>query len=448
MTYDYDLLVIGAGPGGLSAAKRAAKYGAHVAIAERANLGGVCVNQGCIPKKLMVYASDSAQLVENLECYGWHIGEHSFDWKSFMATLHQEVKRLQDVQKRSLTDAGIEIIKGHAKFLDPHKLEIADRKVTADKILIAVGGKPIRPKAIAGIEHALISDDMFSLEELPKKLVIIGGGYIGVEFASILTGLGAQVTLMNQDQGILNGFDDDLRHAVEQGLADRGISIFSETTTKSIEPTSDGLRLTLTGGSSETLLVDAVLCATGRKPNLENMGLDQAGVEVKDGAIAVDRQSRTAQPNIFAVGECINRVPLTPVARAEGRAFADLVFGDRSTDIDYDLVPSAVFSRPEAATVGMSESKARETLEDEIYCCQTKFEPLFHTLSKRSQQMLIKLVINRRSDQVLGVHIVGEDAAEIVQSLTPAIQRGVTKEALQNTIGIHPSSGEELFVME
>jgi glutathione reductase (NADPH) len=446
----YDLVVVGAGPAGLSAAKRAATYGAKVAIAERNNLGGVCINQGCIPKKLMVYAAESAQLVQNLVSYGWQASIGQFDWMAFMAALHEEVERLRQVQKRSLTEAGVHIINGHAKFLDPHTLRIAEQTVTADKVLLAIGGKPIRPTAIAGIEHACTSDDMFRLTAQPGKIAIIGAGYIGVEFASIFCGLGTEVVLINQDDGILNGFDDDLRHAVQQRLCQRGITLLSNTKTDVIQPVDQGFQICLLGDSNkpaDTLTVDLVLCATGRTPNLDNLGLEKAEVEIKDGAIAVDAYSRTNQSHIFAVGDCTNRVPLTPVARAEGKAFADTTFGNCPTPMNYDFVPSTVFSRPEAATVGKTEADARKALGDRVECSKNQFRPLLHTFSEQAETAMVKLVSDRASQKVLGVHVVGENAAEIVQGLTPAIQQGITKDELHHVIGIHPSSGEEVFAL-
>jgi glutathione reductase (NADPH) len=447
----YDLVVIGAGPGGLSAAKRAAAHGAKVAIAERSDVGGVCVNQGCIPKKLMVYAADSAQLVQNLTSYGWQASTGQFDWMSFMTSLHQEIERLRQVQEQSLKDAKIDIFNGYAKFVDAHTLQIAEQTVTAERVLIATGGKPIRPKAIAGIEHALTSDDMFRLTVQPQKIAIIGAGYIGVEFASILCGLDTEVILINQDDGILNGFDDDLRHAVQQGLLQRGITLLENTTTDAIEPFEQGVQLRFSGDRSnrpaDILTAELVLCATGRSPNVENLGLENAGVEVKDGAIAVDDYSRTNQAHIFAVGDCTNRVPLTPVARAEGKAFADTVFGNCSTPMNYDFIPSAVFSRPEAAAVGMTEADARKTLGEVVECNKTQFRPLFHTFSDQDETAMIKLISDRSSQKILGVHMVGENAAEIVQGLTPALQQGITRLELEQAIGIHPSSGEEMFAL-
>ncbi len=447
MTYDYDLFVIGAGPGGLSAAKRAAKYGANVAIAEQAQTGGGCVNRGCVPKKLMVYAAAFARLDQAAIAYGWSACERHFDWQQFVSVRTREIERLQQVQTQALLDAGVEFIPQRATFIDAHTLNVGDRKLTADKILLAVGGKPIKPN-IKGIEHALTSDAMFNLLDLPTHIAIIGGGYIGVEFASILRGLGCEVTLMNHETCILSGFDEDLAATVRTNLIDRGIQTLCSTTTTAIAPVTNGFRLTLEGDCSKTLTADAVLCATGRTPQLDGLNLERAGVEADQKAIAVDAYSRTSQPHIFAIGDCTNRMQLTPVAKAEGYAVAATIFGKQPQTVNYDYVPSAVCCYPEAASVGMSEATARETYGDAIECYRTEFQPLFYSLTDRSQKSFVKLVVEAQSDRVLGVHMVGDHAGEIVQSLTPALQLGVTKQALDQTIGIHPSSGEEIFSMD
>ncbi|MBW4693995.1 MAG: glutathione-disulfide reductase [Lyngbya sp. HA4199-MV5] len=443
MTDDYDLLIIGAGPGGLAAAKQAAQYGATVAIAEQAQAGGGCVNRGCIPKKLMVYAAAFARLDQDAIAYGWNACDRQFDWQRFVHARNQEIERLQQIQVQALQDAGIAFINQHASFVDDHTLEVGDRKITAKNILIAVGGQPIRPN-IDGIEHALVSDDLFHLEALPKHIAILGGGYIGVEFASILRGFGCRVTLMNREACILSGFDDDLAATVRQGLIDRGIESLCSTTITAIAPTNGGFNLTLDGDCPETLLVDTILCATGRAPRLDGLKLENAGVEADKTAIAVDDNSRTNQPHIFAVGDCTNRLQLTPVARAEGKAVAKTIFGQTPQPLNYDLVPSAVCSYPEAASVGMSEATARKTHGDQVRLYRTEFQPLFYSLTDRHQTNFMKLVVQGDTDRVLGVHMVGDHAGEIVQSLAIALRLGVTKEDLDRAIGIHPSSAEEI----
>ncbi len=448
MSYDYDLFVIGAGPGGLAASKRAAQQGAKVGIAEPSDLGGCCVNRGCVPKKLMVYAADFAQLSETAVDYGWEQAKIQFDWQRFVARRDQELQRLRQGQQQALEAAGIDFIPQRAAFIDAHTLAVGDRSITADKILIAVGGKPIKPK-IAGIEHALTSNEMFGLKQLPSRIAIIGGGYIGVEFASILQGLGSQVTLIDHEDSILSGFDNDVRLAVQNGLTQRGITIFYNTNVQLIERVSKGLRLVMEGDRSKSLTVDVVLCATGRTPNLEGLQLEKAAIAVKDKAIAVDVNSRTNQAHIFAIGDCTNRVQLTTLARAAGRAFADSEFGNQPHAIDYDLVLSAVCSRPEAAAIGLSETQAQKQYgEDNIRCYSREFQPLFDSLTRRSQKTLIKLVVQRETDRLLGIHMVGENAAEIVQSLAIAVQQGMTKAAFDQNIGIHPSNAEEFFSLD
>lgn len=445
MAYDYNLLVIGAGSAGLAAAKRATKYGAKVTIVEQEHLGGVCVNRGCIPKKLMVYAADVAHCIEAAHHYGWSIEQAQFDWHRFITARNQEIERLRQVQQHALDQARVDLVRGHASFVDAHTIQVDDRQLTADYVLIAVGGKPNKPP-IPGIEYTLTSREMFHLQELPARIAIIGGGYIGVEFASTLRSFGAEVFLMNQEECILINFDHDLRNAVREGLQNRGIHSFCSTTAKEIQPNSNGLQLTLTGEHSESLTVDMVLCATGRTPNLEALNLDKAGVAVQQKAIAVDDYNRTSQTHIFAIGDCTNRLPLTPVVRAEGQAFADTVFGEQPCKIDYETVPSAVFSRPEAASVGMTESQACEKYgDDRIECNRIEFQPLFDRLSPSSQPTLMKQVIQRASGQVIGVHIVAKHAAEIIQGIALAMKQGITKQDLHHMIGVHPTLAEEFF---
>lgn len=445
MAYNYDLVVIGAGSAGLAAAKRSATYGTKTAIVEQAQLGGVCTNRGCVPKKLMVYAADFSHWLEDAQHYGWSVERQAFDWQRFVVDRDKEIDRIHQVQQNTLSDAGVDVIRGHATFLDQHTVEVDQRKVTADKILIAVGGKPIQPP-IPGIDHTITSDDIFHLQTLPARLAILGGGYIGVEFASVLRGFGIEVTLMNKEDCILTGFDQSLQTAVQDGLRKRGIEIFCNTTAKTIKQTTQGIQLTLSGDCSETITVDTVLCATGRSPNLEPLNLEKAGVNIEAKAIAVDDYNRTSQENIFAVGDCTNRLPLTPAARAAGHAFADTVFGNQPVKLDYSTIPSAVFSRPEAATVGMTEVQASERYgEDAITSNCVEFIPLFNRLSHSSQSALFKQVIHKASDRILGVHIVCEHAAEIIQGIALAVKQGVTKQEMDNTVGIHPTSAEEFF---
>ncbi len=443
MTYDYDLFVIGAGPGGLAAAKQAAHYGARVAIAEASLLGGTCANLGCVPKKLMVYAANFGHLAEASKGYGWSGEQPHFNWAEFVKARDQTIKGFRHSHERSLTKLGIHLIHDRAQFIDAHTLEVGEQKITADYILIAVGGRSIKPN-IPGVEHAVTSNEMFHLPQLPKRIAIIGGGYIGVEFASALHAFGTEVVLMNHEHCILNGFDPAISTTIHQRFTERGIQVACNTTPKEIISTDRGLQLILSGDSAD-ITADLVLCAIGRTPNLENLGLEQVGVETDERAIAVDAHSRTSQSNIFAVGDCTNRKQLTPVALSEGRAFADTTFGDYARTVDYDSVPSAICCHPEAASVGMTEPEAQTQLGDAVRCYQSEFQPLFHSLSGQNEKALIKLIVNGENDRVIGIHIVGDHASEILQGFALAMKKGITKQELDHTIGIHPSSGEEFF---
>ncbi len=446
MTYDYDLFVIGAGSGGIAAARRAAQYGAKVAIAEYDRLGGTCVNRGCIPKKLMVYASHFPDLFEDAQGFGWSPVQSTLDWQKMITAVNKELERLNGVYQNMLNNAAVELFRGYAKFLDPHTLEIGDRKVTADKILIAVGGYPVKPD-IPGIEHAITSDDMFLLKEQPKRIAILGAGYIGVEFACIMNGLGSDVTQIIRNELILRGFDDDIRSTIQDGMQQHGIQILRISEPPTIEKTAVGLKVTLAGKHQETMIVDVVLSATGRKPKLKNLALENAGVEINDEAIAVDKYSQTSQENIFAVGDCTNRINLTPVAINEGRAFADTKFGGISRTMSYENVPSAVFSTPEAATVGLTEAEAREQYGDAVKVYRAKFKPTYHGLSGRDERTMVKLVVENDTDKVLGAHMVGENAAEIIQGIAIAVKMGATKKDFDATVGIHPSIAEEFVTL-
>jgi glutathione reductase (NADPH) len=446
MTYDYDLFVIGAGSGGIASARRATQYGAKVAVAEFDRLGGTCVNRGCIPKKLMVYASNFPNIFEESQGFGWSPVQSTIDWQKMITSVNKEVERLNGVYLNMLNKANVELIRGYAKFLEPHTIEIDNRKVTANKVLIAVGGHPVKPD-IPGIEYAITSDEMFHLQEQPKRIAILGGGYIGVEFACIMNGLGSEVTQIIRNDLILRGFDDDLRMGIQEGMQQHGVGIIKITEPISIEKTSEGLKINLGEKHGETIVVDTILSATGRKPNLENMGLEEAGVEIKNGAIAVDEYSRTSQENIYAVGDCTNRINLTPVAINEGRAFVDTEFGAMSRKMSYENVPSAVFSTPEAATVGLTEAEAREQYGDAIKVYRAKFKPTYHSLSGRDERVMVKLVVEEDTDKVLGAHMVGEHAAEIIQGMAIALKMGATKKDFDATVGIHPSIAEEFVTL-
>ncbi|MBH8564004.1 glutathione-disulfide reductase [Nostoc sp. CENA67] len=445
MAFDYDLFVIGAGPGGLAAAKKAASYGVRVAIAEQETIGGTCVNRGCIPKKLIVYAADFAKDNQMAHYYGWSNCQRYFDWTLFMKSVYQHLEHISHSYIEQLQTAGIELIRERATFVDTHTLDLGGRKVTADKIVIAVGGRPTKPD-IRGIEYAITSRQMFHLPYLPKRLAIIGGGYIGTEFSSVMHAFGCDVTVIEHDAMILSGFDDDIRSGVQEGLSKRGIRFFTNSTAQKITLCDDGLLLTTTGKFQEIIATDTILVATGYAPNTKNLGLEKVKVELdKQGAITVDAYNRTTQENIYAVGDCIKGIQLTPVAKAEGVAVANTLFGNQSQQINYDYVPTAVFSRPEAASVGMTEAQAKEKFGEAVKCYCHHFRPLLYQLTEYDEQATIKLVVNNDSGQVLGAHMVGEHAADIIQSLGVAIRQGITKQDLDDTIGIHPTIGEEFL---
>lgn len=458
MTFDYDLFVIGAGSGGLAASKRAASYGAKVAIAEESLVGGTCAIRGCIPKKLMVYGSHFPALFENAAGYGWHVGETRLDWQHFITSIDNEVKRLAQLHTGFLAKAGVDLIPSRAKFVDPHTLEVDGRKVTAEKILIAVGGRPIKPD-LPGMEYAITSNEMFHLPEKPKHIAIIGAGYIGVEFASIMRGLGCEVTLIIRKDLILRGFDHDIRNEIQQGMIHHGISILPNTIIKQVERVPEGLKLSLSGEHNDSVTADVFLAATGRVPYVDGLGLENTSVEIvpssMDGpgystmrAIAVNEFSQTSQPHIFAVGDCTDRINLTPVAIGEGRAFADTEFGNNRRIFNHENVPSAVFSNPEAATVGMTEEDARKKLGDDgVKIYRARFRPLFHSLTGAAEKTLTKLVVDASTDRVLGAHMVGDYSAEIIQGVAIAVNMGATKKDFDATVGIHPSTAEEFVTM-
>lgn len=441
----FDLLVIGGGSGGLAAAKRAAFLGAKVAIAEPAYLGGTCVARGCVPKKLMVYASGFSQLFEDAVAYGWSQPESHFNWSHLMAAIHRKIQQLDQLHADYLQQNHITLFRQKAAFVDAHTVEMGDQKITAETILIAVGGRAIKP-GIPGSEHALISDQMFHLPEQPRRFAIVGGGYIGVEFAAILRGLGSEVMQIVRDELILDRFDAMIRTGVQTGMANHGVQFHLNTEVERIEKIPQGLHLSLSDGSQTE--VDGLLIATGRSPNLEALNLENAGVEVDGKAIGVDDYSQTNQPHIYAVGDCTNRVQLTPVAIAEGRAFADTVFGDSRHQVNYEHIPSSVFGKPQAAYVGLTEATAKERFGAEgVIPYYTRFSPLFHSFTDRQEEVSMKLVVERQSDRILGVHMVGDPAAEIIQMAAIAVTAGLTKRAWSTTMPLHPTTAEEMITL-
>ncbi len=446
MKFDYDLLVIGAGPGGLAAAKQVAAYGARVAIAEQDLVGGTCVIRGCIPEKLMSFAAEFSEDSQNAEGYGWNQDKNIFDWQQFIAAKEQEIHRLSQVHHQMLEKAGVKLIKGHASFSDAHTLKVAEHQITADKVLIAVGAKAVKLE-IPGIEHAITAGELFNLKEQPKHIAVISGDYIAVKLAGIMNNLGSQVTQVIGEDHILSTFDKDICIAVTESLTQRGIQILNNTVVKKIERRGDKQDLTLSGKSQNTLSVDTVLDGTLRVPNIIGLALEKAGVRATQNTVVVDDYCRTTQANIFAIGDCINRVNFTPVAIAQGRAFADTEFGNKQHGVCYECIPATLSSHPEAATVGLSEAQAREKLGHSVRSYHSKFRPLIHSLAKRDEKTLIKLVVDSSSDRVLGAHMVGEGAIEIIQCLAIAIRMGATKKDFDATIGIHPSVAEEFFTL-
>jgi glutathione reductase (NADPH) len=443
-TYDFDLFVIGAGSGGVRASRFAAGYGARVAVAESSRLGGTCVNLGCVPKKLMVYASSFAEDFSDSPGFGWTVPTPTFDWATLIANKDREIDRLNGIYRGLLEGSGVRIVEGRARLRDRHTIEVGGDSFTAEHILVATGGRPFKGP-IPGAELGITSDELFHLDQQPEKLVITGGGYIAVEFACIFNGLGTDVTLNYRGPLFLRGFDDDIRTTLADEMRKQGIDLRFETLVDRIERSGDRLAATLSTG--DVVEADQLLCALGRLPNTSGLGLEEAGVELGDrGKVVVDEHLRSSVPNIFAIGDCIDRIALTPVALAEGMAVAETLFNDNPSTVDYTNVPSAVFSQPNAGTVGLTETEARAAGHD-VAIFRSKFRPMRHTLSGRDEQTMMKLVVERESDRVLGVHMVGPDAGEIVQGIAIALKAGATKATFDATIGIHPTAAEEFVTM-
>jgi len=442
--YDYDLFTIGAGSGGVRASRVAAGSGARVAVAEERYLGGTCVNVGCIPKKLLVYASHFAEDFEDAAGFGWTVGERRFDWARLIANKNQEIERLNGVYKRLLDQAGVTHIEGRARLVDAHTVQVGEQRHTAEHILVATGGWPSLPE-IPGIEHAISSNEAFFLPHLPERVIVVGGGYIAVEFAGIFHGQGAAVTQLYRGPLFLRGFDEDVRQALSREIGKSGIDLRFDTNVTRIDEAAGGLRATLTDGS--TLDADCILYATGRRPLTDDLGLEAAGVALDaKGAITVDDYSRTNVESIWAIGDVTDRVNLTPVAIHEAMAFVRTVFGGTPTKPDHEDIASAVFSQPPIGTVGLTEAEAR-TRYGEIDVYRSSFRPLKHTLTGRDTQSLLKLIVDRASDRVVGCHMVGPEAGEIIQGFAVALKCRATKAQFDATIGIHPTTAEEFVTM-
>ncbi|MCP4596992.1 glutathione-disulfide reductase [Neptuniibacter sp.] len=443
--YDFDLFVIGAGSGGVRAARMAAGMGVKVAIAEDRHLGGTCVNVGCVPKKLFVYASHYAEGFEEAAGFGLTNKGVEFDWPTLRDNKTKEIERLNGIYQNLLVNSGCELINGRATLVDPHTVEVAGKHYTAERILVAVGGWPNVPE-IPGKEHIISSNEVFYLDEFPKRALVVGGGYIAVEFAGIFAGLGAETKLAYRGDLFLRGFDNEIRQFTAQEVAKKGVDLLFNNNVESIEKQADGSYLAqMTDGS--TIETDLIMYATGRNPKVEGLGLEQLGIEqAKNGAIVVNDEFQTNVPSVYAVGDVIDRVQLTPVALAEGMALVRNLYAGAKQKVDYDLIPTAVFCQPNIGTVGLSEEQAREQYSNiEVY--KSEFRAMKHTLSGSEERTFMKMLVDADSRKVLGVHMVGPDAGEIIQGIGIALKAGATKEVFDSTIGIHPTAAEEFVTM-
>ncbi len=446
MSYDFDLFVIGAGSGGVRAARFAASFGAKVAVAESRYLGGTCVNVGCVPKKLLVYGAHFSEQFEQAAGFGWNMGEASFDWPTLIANKNREIQRLNGIYRNLLVNSGVTLLESHAKLLDAHRVEVDGQIFSAKHILLATGGWPLKPE-IPGIEHAITSNEVFFLEQLPKRVLVVGGGYIAVEFASIFHGMGAKTSLLYRGELFLRGFDGAVRQHLQEELTKSGMDLQFNSDIVRIDKQADGsLLATLQDG--RVLEADAVFYATGRRPMLDNLGLENTQVSLdKRGYVQVDELYQTNEPSIIAIGDMIGRVQLTPVALAEGMAVARRLFKpEQYRAVDYQLIPTAVFSLPNIGTVGLSEEQAKaEGFKVQVF--ESRFRPMQLSFSANQQKTLMKLVVDADSDRVLGCHMVGPDAGEIVQGMAIALKAGASKQIFDETLGIHPTAAEEFVTM-
>lgn len=442
--FDYDLFVIGAGSGGVRAARMSASLGARVAVAEDRYMGGTCVNVGCVPKKMLVYASHYREDFDDAAGFGWTVEPEKFEWHKLIANKDKEIARLNGVYESLLTNAGAKIFTGRATLIDPHTVAVNGKNITAERILVAVGGWPYVPE-FPGSEHAVTSNEAFFLPELPRRALVVGGGYIAVEFAGIFNGLGSHVTQLYRGPLFLRGFDDDAREFLAQEIPKKGIDLRFNADVASITKQPGGLNVKLTDGT--TLECDVVMYATGRRPLTANLGLEACAVKQdNNGAIIVDARYCTNVDSIYAIGDVTDRINLTPVALAEGMSLAWDLYSDDVKDVDYDFIPSAVFSLPNLATVGYTESQAREKF-GAITVYRSSFTSLKHTISGSDEKSLMKLIVEDASDRVIGVHMVGPDAGETIQGMAIALKAGATKAIFDRTIGIHPTAAEEFVTM-
>lgn len=439
----YDLIAIGGGSGGIAGARRAASYGAKVAVCEKSNLGGTCVNLGCVPKKLLYYAAEFSGFFKDSKNYGWDVSVKGFNWQTLIENKNKEIERLNGIYQNLLDNTGVEVIRGEAKFINDQEISVGGQKFQAKKFLIATGGHPSVPD-VKGKEHVITSNDIFYLKDIPKKMVIVGGGYIGIEFASIMNGLGVEVTMLIRGKKILNGFDEDARCFLMEEMEKKGVVIKCNTDISEIQGAAWNKIVKTSRGDFK---VDIVMYATGRKPEVESLGLKAAGIDIdENGYIKVDEYCRTSSKNIWAVGDVTGGVALTPVAINEARAFADTEFGKNKRKIDHNNIPSAVFSQPELGSVGLNEEQAKKLCK-KLRIYKTSYRPLKNTISGNPTREFMKILVDDSSDKVVGVHIVAKDSAEIIQLAGVALKCGATKKKFDDTIGVHPSSAEELVTM-
>ena len=442
--FDYDLITIGAGSGGVRASRVSAQMGARVAVVEESRVGGTCVIRGCVPKKLLVYAGHFGDDMEDAAGYGWTVPEPTFDWPTLIGAKDKEIERLNGIYKRILSENKVDLLEGRGVLIDRHTVAVGDKTYTAANILIATGGWPSMPD-VPGIEHVISSNEALDLKQLPNKIVIVGAGYIAVEFAGIFNALGVEVTMVLRADTVLRGFDEDLRVTLAAEMEKRGICLQTESVVRSIEPQGDGYSIRLAGG--DIIETDLVMYATGRRPKTDGIGLEEVDVEMTDkGVIVVDEYSRTSVDNIWAVGDVTDRANLTPVAIAEGMALANTLFNDKPTAVDHSNIPTAVFSSPPLGTVGLTEDEARAEY-DEVDVYVSRFKPMKFMLSGRDEQTFMKLIVDCQTDRVVGCHMMGLDAPEIAQGLGVALKCGATKAQFDATVGIHPSAAEEFVTM-
>ena len=447
MKYDYDLFVIGAGSGGVRAARIASQAGARVAVAEEYRIGGTCVIRGCVPKKFLVYGAEFSQMLADAAGYGWTVGASSFDWPTLRDNVQREVTRLSAIYTSNLAKAGVTAFEERAEILDAHnvKLKKSGAEISAERILIATGGSPYLPEGLPGVELGITSNEAFLLPKFPERVLVVGGGYVALEFANIFHGLGAKTRILHRGDKLLRGFDDDLRAHMHIEVERGGTQLTLKATLTKLEKAGGAIRATLSTG--ETVDTDAVLYAIGRDPHTRGLGLDRAGVKLDAaGAVIVDEYSQSCVESIYAIGDVTNRMNLTPVAIRDGHAFADTIYNKRPTSVDHSLVPSAVFGRPPIGTVGLSEADARRSF-DAVDIYRTNFRPMRNMLSGNQERTLMKIVADGASGKLLGIHIAGEDAPEMVQLAAVAVKAGLTKQQWDSTVALHPTAAEELVLM-